>query len=89
MNILDDLLDELQSFDRNYQKHYKTLEDAARAAGEPAVELLRQFRTTDQGKSLTRLTEDVTDWQGENERRRAQLAAEISMNNRGKSGGGA
>lgn len=78
------LIDELESFDPCYQQNYKTLGEAANAAGFWAWEAYVAYRQTPEGKKLEESLEGVPDYWAENEAQKKQLEAEIALANRSK-----
>lgn len=85
MNELEEILrDELESFDPKYQQNYKTLLDAAEAAGEHALEAYWAFMQTDEGQQLRTKLSGVTDYQAENEQRRKLRETEMSLTAQGR-----
>ena len=85
MNELEEILrDELESFDPKYQQNYKTLLDAAEAAGEHALEAYWAFMQTDEGQQLRIKMAGVNDYQAENEQRRKLRETEMSLTAQGR-----
>jgi hypothetical protein len=85
MNGAEEILrDELESFDPKYQENYKTLRDAAIAAGVHAMEAYADFLDTPEGAKLEKSLQGICDYQAENEARRALREAEMKLTPRGR-----
>lgn len=78
------LRDELESFDPKYQQHYKTLYDAAVAAGQTAIDAYWSFMATDAGHQLRMKLANVRDHAAENEARRRQRESEMKLTAQGR-----
>lgn len=77
-NDKHDLFYELNAFDVHWQKNYKSLLDAARAAG--IEDVYTDFLTTDAGQIYVKKVLNISrDWVKINEELKAQRAAEIKM----------
>lgn len=88
-DIRADLIDELESFDPDYQKNYPSLAAAALAAGQWVYDLWKAYMATPEGQELAKKARSSRNYVAENEARKKLREAEISMSNRGKSGGSA
>ena len=78
------LRDELESFDPKYQQHYKTLYDAAEAAGQTALVAYWTFMATPAGQQLHLKLANVRDHAAENEVRRKQRESEMKLTAQGR-----
>ena len=78
------LRDELESFDPNYQRNYRTLQDAAKAAGEHAIKAYWAYMATPEGQQLGLSLEHVYDHQADNERRRVIREKELNLTAQGR-----
>ena len=83
MNIADDLVDELDSFDPSWRVNYPTLAAAADAAGPYAYNLYLNY-ALGQGKDAEALKKTSVDWNEVNRVNRALREQEIKMANETK-----
>jgi len=63
--MISELQDELDAFDRQWQAHYRTVRDAAIAAG--VLQMFTDWLFTEEGKRYQELTRDVPDTLRQNE----------------------
>jgi hypothetical protein len=85
MNEAEEILrDELESFDPKYQQNYKTLRDAAIAAGVYALQAYADFLDTPEGAKLEESLQGIHDYQADNENRRALREAELRLTPSGR-----